>query len=384
MNLMKALADEQKDKFNAIPDESYTLAAPYFYDPVLYEREKERLFARNWRFVGHQSELATAGDYLTLDLAGEKILVMRGQDGTIRAFYNVCRHRAAELVKGRGNLKAVVTCPYHSWAYDLEGNLRSAHNCENVKGFRKEDFSLKSVQVEVFCGFVFVNLDPKAVSLKSQIAEMEPLIRRECPNVDAFKLASRQEYLVKANWKAIVDNFIESYHLALSGPAHKAFTDLVDCNKSTFKVMTHNIWSSHIGPSGPKHNTAYDYEKPRDIGGSNQFVSIHLFPDIGLLFFPGASAVVSFIMSPAGPETTQQIFSYYTPDGAADEATKKGIDYFSYVLGPEDNELCEGVQRGLRSRAYYQGRLMVDAEHSGISEHAVHHFHAQVMKAMGD
>jgi phenylpropionate dioxygenase-like ring-hydroxylating dioxygenase large terminal subunit len=138
------------------------------------------------------------------------------------------------------------------------------------------------------------------------------------------------------------------------------------------------FWSSHYAPAGPNSNTAYDYEDGRQLGGTNDFLSVHMFPDIGFVLFPGADVLVAFMLPPNGPEATAEIMAYYTRDGSFDADTKKGMDYFSYVLGPEDNDLVERIQRGLRSKGYRNGVLMVDRDRSGISEHAVQRFQEQV------
>jgi len=363
------------------------LPREYFFDSEIYQREKKNIFARTWRYVAHQNELAGPGDYMTLKIADESIIVLRGRDNQLRAFYNVCQHRAAELLQGCGNIKGFITCPYHSWSYDHTGCLRSATNADSVPGFDKSGYGLTSVRLEVWCGFVFVNLDKDAQPLAEQAFELEALIRQYCPEVETLKPAARQDYTVKSNWKALVDNFVESYHLALSGPAHKAFTDLVDCRN--FEVTPHAggpysyLWSSHHAPAGPKNNKAYRYADERLMGGNNDFLSIHLFPDIGFVFFPGADALVAFVTAPDGPETTAEIFAYFTRDGATDEDTQKGVHYFSYVLGIEDNDLVERVQRGLRSAGYRGGALMIDQAKSGRSEHAVARFHEQIRDLVG-
>jgi carnitine monooxygenase subunit len=369
-------SDEMTELNHPIPKQ-------YYWDKELYEKEKRNVFMTSWRYAGHQTEFAQAGDYAVLKIADESVFVIRGKDGQLRAFYNVFQHRGTELLQGRGNAGNFVTCPYHAWSYDHEGCLRAAVNSENVPGFVKSRFSLSSVRLEIWCGFVFVNLDETAEPLSVQMRELETLMRKYCPEIERLRLADRVLYSVKANWKTVVDNFIESYHLKLSGPAHKAFTDLVDC--AHFKVTPHKggryrsyAFSTHHAPSGPAKNSAYEYSKERKMGGSNEFLSIHMFPDIGFVLFPGADVLVAFMLPPDGPEQTAEIMDYFTIDGTSDADTKKGIHYFSYALGPEDNDLVERVQRGLRSKGYRQGALMVDRGRTVLSEHAVASFQEQV------
>ena len=122
---------------------SYTLPARYYTDPAVFEREKEEIFFKSWQYVGPASEVAQPGDYMTTTIVDQGVFAIRGRDGELRAFYNVCQHRAHELLQGKGNVKAVITCPYHAWAYAPDGALRTARNCEAVAGFDKKDFSLQ-------------------------------------------------------------------------------------------------------------------------------------------------------------------------------------------------------------------------------------------------
>ena len=377
---------DPKNQEAVAPSLARPLPAHYFWDAGHYEQEKTRVFAKSWRYVGHQSELAEPGDYTTMNVAGQSIFVIRGSDGNLRAFYNVCQHRATELLIGKGRVRDLVICPYHAWSYDHQGCLQKAPNSSQVPGFEKECFGLQPVRLEIWCGFVFVNLDEEAEPLADQAGALQALMRRFCPGIETLKLAESVRYQVKANWKTVVDNFIESYHLKLSGPAHKAFTDLVDCRN--FQVTTYPggrntsyFWSSHTAPAGPLANRAYAYSDVRALGDGNDFLSVHMFPDIGFVFFPGADCLVAFVVPPCGPEATDQIMAYFTPDGSFDRDTKRGMDYFSLVLGPEDNELVERVQRGLKSKGYRGGALMIDAGRTGISEHALQKFHEQLQAA---
>jgi choline monooxygenase len=358
------------------------LPRTYYFDEAIHRREMRQIFARTWRWIGHESELSQAGDYVTVDVAGESIIVLRGRDGELRAFYNVCQHRASQLLQGRGTLSGFITCPYHAWSYDHKGCLRAATKADEVAGFDKEQFGLSPVRLEVWLGFIFINLDPAAEPLAKLGVELETIIRRVCPEPEKLKLAERQDISVATNWKTLTDNFVENYHLALSGPCHKAFTDLVDCEHFEVKAFGAGsfsyLFSTFQAPPGPPDNAAFKYGKARSFSDNNDFLSIHLFPDIGFVFFPGTDAFTVFLMSPDGAEETAEVFAYYTKDGQPDEDTKKGIHYFTFELGREDNALCEGVQRGLRSGGYRGGAFMVDAKKSGTSEHAVQAFHEQV------
>ncbi|MCP5001431.1 MAG: Rieske (2Fe-2S) protein, partial [Hyphomicrobiales bacterium] len=136
-----------------------TLDARYYTDPEVFRIEQDGLLARTWQFAGHVSQLQKPGDYFAFDVAGQSLFCVRDREGAIRAFYNVCQHRAHEVVRGEGQAGLIV-CPYHAWTYELTGALRSGPNIKAVPGFDRGEICLTSVNVEEFCGFLFVNLDP--------------------------------------------------------------------------------------------------------------------------------------------------------------------------------------------------------------------------------
>ncbi len=138
-----------------------SLAAKYYTDPEVFKIETNGLLTRTWQFAGHANQLKETGDYFTFDMAGESLFCIKGRDGEIRTFYNVCQHRAHQLVSGQGQTRVVV-CPYHAWTYELTGELRAGPNIKAVEGFDKSSICLTSVRTEIFLGFIFVNLDNDA------------------------------------------------------------------------------------------------------------------------------------------------------------------------------------------------------------------------------
>jgi len=364
---------EPVNRFHKDPERSYTLPARNYIDPEFYAREVEAIFCRSWNFVGHGEQLREAGSYVTCQIADQNIVVLRGKDGTLRAFYNVCAHRAHELLKGCGKAK-VITCPYHAWSYHSDGRLRTARGSEKVDGFNAEEFGLKQVQVEELCGFVFVNLDPQAASLKGQSGNLESEMRRYCPDIDRLTFSHRLSYDLKANWKNVVDNFLECYHCS---PAHPAFVDLVDIKN--YRTTAHGIYSSHIAPPGRADNSAYAVPEDQ----KTDFAAWWLWPNVTFNTFPGPGNMTVLHIMPTGPETVREHFDFYFLDKTPSECEQAAIKYVDKVLQPEDIGLVESVQRGLHSRGYHQGRFIVDRERTFISEHGLHHFHGLVLDALG-
>jgi phenylpropionate dioxygenase-like ring-hydroxylating dioxygenase large terminal subunit len=370
---LKRQADDSP--FCSDPAQSFTLPARYYTDAKIYAQEKEAIFYQSWWYAGHQSQLVEAGCYLTAQIQDQNIIVIRDKSGELKAYYNVCQHRGHELLSGSGKVKTIV-CPYHAWSYGYDGELRGARNSQNMVGFDKCEFSLKPVQVEVFCGLVFVNLDMDATALKDQAADLEAEIREFCPRVDEVTFAQRDEYEVASNWKVMIDNFLECYHCQ---PAHKDFVDLVDMK--SYRSLTNGIYSSHISNAAlTTDSAAYHFEKGDvDFGYAGWF----LWPNLTIWIYPGEPNISTLQMIPNSVDSTIEHQDWFLPNPEPTQQQRDAMAYQKDVLQPEDIGLCESVQRGLKSKGYNQGRFVVDAERSELSEHAVHHFQKMVADALG-
>lgn len=189
---------------------AWTLPAQLYTHPAVFAAEKERIFSRTWQVVGHGSQVSNPGDYFTTDLIGEPLLLVRGGDGRLRGFYNVCRHRAGPPAEGCGSRK-IFRCGYHGWTYGLDGALISATEVDGVEGFRAEDFALAPVKMEEWFNFVFVNLDPEAASLRDTLGQLPRQVEKF--PFSGMTLFERRTYDMKCNWKTYVDNYLEGYHL---------------------------------------------------------------------------------------------------------------------------------------------------------------------------
>lgn len=354
---------------------SFTLPSEYYTSPEHYRRELDAVFAHSWNLACHRTQVAEPGQYVKCLAGEEEVVVTRDKAGKLKAFYNVCMHRAHTVVQDERGQAKFFSCPYHAWTYDLDGSLRSARNCDNVEGFRKEDFGLVDVKVEEFCGFVFVNLDPEARPLAAQAKGLEERILQHCPDLKKLKFAHRLSWDINCNWKTAVENFSECYHCA---PAHPGFVDLV--NMRTYTIDTHDIWSIHVGPPGDADKSPYAYtatdDRPQD------YIAILLWPNITIWIMPGSGNISMLYMVPTGPETCREYMDFFFMDETPTKEEMDSIVYLRDVLQPEDIGLCEKVQKGLRSRSYRAGRLAVDRARSGISEHATHHFQAMVHRAL--
>lgn len=360
-----------KEGYDPAPERSYSLHADSYLDPRILEAERVSIFHRSWQFLCHGEKLRDCGDYVATDIQGMSVFAVRDGEGVLRAFYNVCKHRAHELVRGAGR-KKLITCPYHAWTYHLDGRLRTARETGDMEDFDKRDFCLTAVRVESFCGLVFINLDLKAAPLKEQSGDLAKEVMAYAPDLDSLTFAHRLSYKIKANWKIIVDNFLECYHCPV---AHRDFCSLVEMD--SYKVTTHGIYSSHMAKAGRTDNTAYGVE-----GASVTDHAVwYLWPNTTLMRYPGRGNFMVWKFIPVGPDETIEEFDFFLESAAPNDAEREAIKYIDEVLQAEDIGLVESVQRGMRTPAFTQGRYVVDKSGSGMSEHAVHHFHGLVLEA---
>lgn len=353
------------------PSKSKSLLADAYTQAKWFDADLRQILGRTWQWVCHVEKTREPGSYVTVEIAGSPIAIVRDKDNTLRAFYNVCKHRAHELLSGEGNTTRIM-CPYHAWVYKLDGQLARAPHTENLQDFHLKDICLDQVQVEEFCGFVFVNLDPKAASLASQSGDLGTEVRHWAPDIDKLTFGHRLTYDIKSNWKNVVDNFLECYHCPT---AHKDFCDLVDMD--SYKVTTYGIYSSHMADAGDNPNSAYDV--------SNATVKTHavwwLWPTTCLMRYPGRSSMIVLNIIPVGPDRTLETYDFFLETPEPDAMELDAIRYLDEVLQVEDIGLVESVQRGMNTPAFSQGRIVHDPDGSGKSEHAVHHFHGLVLDA---
>ncbi len=332
-----------------------TIPARWYTDPAFLEAERKLVFGRTWQAVGRAAAVAEPGSYFACDITGEPVVVVRGNDGRLRAFSNVCRHRGAVLAEGEGRA-SVIRCPYHAWTYELDGRLFATPEFEGVADWDRSRICLPEFAVETWGPFVFVNLDPNAGVLRDVLGAIPEEIRAiGCP-FDEMRFSYRRDYMVECNWKVYIDNYLEGYHLPAAHPGLMRELDY-----ARYRVETFRYYSSHVAPirarsSGEPRRYVY--------ADSNRSALYYwIFPNFMLNIYP--DNLSSNIILPAGPDRTLTIFEWFGYAGEVQQAT---ID-FSDEIQQEDIRLCESVQRGLRSRNYSQGRFSVKRENG------VHHFH---------
>ena len=262
--------------------------------------------------------------------------------------------------------------------YHLDGRVRSARGSEKVAGFAADEFCLCQVRVEEFCNFVFVNLDPDAASLASTTGDLEAQIRRYVPDLDGLTKAAECGFELEANKMVVVENFNECYHCP---GAHPALASLLDME--TYKIETESLVATHRSRTRQGANKAYDYQAGGEEALENGIFFV-LWPNLMIWVMPGRSNIGLVQCNPSAPGHTVERFDLFLPDATPNGQEQAYADYFRDVLNPEDISLVENVQRGLHQMGYNQGRFMVDAERTDMSEHAVHHFQTLVHEALGE
>ena len=250
-----------QDSFDVDPDiaRAWTLPAHLYTDPSVFAAEKDKIFSRTWQVVGHASQVEKPGDYFTTELLSEPLLFVRGSDGRLRGFYNVCRHRAGPPAEGCGSRK-LFRCGYHGWTYGLDGALLSATEVEGVENFRVEDFALIPVRTEEWFNLVFVNLDAEARPLRESLGDL-PKQAEKFPFA-AMKLFERRTYDMKCNWKTYVDNYLEGYHLP---SVHPGLNRELDFNAYTVEPYARHVRQfSPIRGAQPGDTTPRRYHEARE------------------------------------------------------------------------------------------------------------------------
>lgn len=338
-----------------------TLPAWCYTDPQVLAAERERIFARTWQPVGRLEQLQRGGDFVAAEAAGEPIVLVRDGQGTLRAFSNVCRHRAGSVAEGCGN-RQTLQCSYHGWTYALDGRLVGTPEFEGVENFDRQCFGLVPLRVAAWGPFVFVNFDGNAPSLETTLGAI--VGETAGLNLAGLRLCERRIYDIACNWKVYVDNYLEGYHVPTAHPGlHR------ELDYSRYRVETHRFHSRQHAPFraavGPARERLY-------AGDSSEALYYWVFPNWMLNAYP--DNVSLNIVLPLGTERTRTVFEWYVP-ASAGPGVPEGLARtiaFGEQTQVEDVALCEAVQVRLRSRTYDRGRFSVRRENG------VHHFQGLV------
>jgi phenylpropionate dioxygenase-like ring-hydroxylating dioxygenase large terminal subunit len=350
----------------AVVGTNRTLPWSWYSDQAVLDLERELIFRRSWQYVGRTDEAAEPGSYAATRAGHVPVLLVRDEQGTLRAFLNVCRHRGSLVCEGSGK-RSTLQCPYHAWTYGLDGRLLSAPRASREGGIETDELGLVPLRLETWGPFVFVNPDPDAEPLAELLEDVPARIAAAGVDVGALRFLSRVESELAANWKLGVENFLECYHCPV---AHPGFSALVDVSPDSYLLEAAGHRMSQFGPPRPEPRATY---QPTGEVERGQF---HLlFPNTAINVMPGRPNISIGPIVPVGPSSTQRFLDYFVaPDG--DDAWIAEMLAFDAEVGEEDTRLVERVQRGVESGLLEEGRLLPE------SERLVAHFQSLVVESL--
>ena len=348
------------------------LASRYYTDPAVLALEKERIFRRTWQLVGTLSQacgeanggkrtIADPGAYFTVDVIGEPVVIVRDQSGMLRAFSNVCRHRAGPIAQGAG-CRNVFQCAYHGWTYTLDGRLIGTPEVDGVEFFDRSTMGMVPFRCETWEQFIFLNFDREAPPLSDFLGNI-PQLTAAFPFA-GIQLAERREYMVNCNWKVYIDNFLEGYHIPI---VHPGLMKEIDYPRYRTEVFRYH--SQQLGPVKevkPGDTTERIYAPG---AGRSEALYFWVFPNLMLNIYP--DNIQTNVVVPLSHDKTLVIFEWFfhDADSANVKARARKAIGFSDTVQQEDANICAAVQRGLQSSTYDRGRYSVKRENG------VHHFH---------
>jgi choline monooxygenase len=331
--------------------EASTIPAPWYVDPRIAELERLNVFGKTWQLVARTDQVQKSGDFIATSVAGEPIMVVRGSDNVLRAFYNVCRHHAAAVVTEACGHASLLRCPYHGWNYGLDGSLKGMPEFEGVKSFDRAQNGLVPVRVETWECFVFINLDPQALPLHQFLGGLVKQVAHL--GISQLHFFDRSTYHIHCNWKVFIDNYLDGgYHVP---HLHKGLSSVLDYKQYTIENEDrYCLQSSPMVASDEDASTGATRKGDR----ARYFWQ---YPNLMINCYEGYMDTNYVI--PVDADHCTVIFDFYFSDisDARREYNTESVSVGNRVQS-EDLGICEDVQRGLKSRAYGAGRLSVRRE----------------------
>ncbi len=365
---MDSSLKEIVDQYNpALPlDHALTIPASWYTNKSFYELELKTVFSRSWQLVARLDQVSQPGQYVTSDIAGEPIVVVRGNDGMLRAFFNVCRHHAAAVMTEPEGKAAQLRCPYHGWTYSLAGELKGTPDFSDVCDFDRARNGLVPIELAEWESWVFVNLNHGASLTDFLGDDLEEQIKPL--QLESLHWFERRHYSFDCNWKVFVDNYLDGgYHVPY---LHKGLDSVLDYSSYMIENGRHHClqWSPIVSEGAEAQTGA--------VRKGDRALYYWIYPNFMINWYDGV--MDTNLVVPRGVDQTEVIFDFYFPDVVSDQARER--NRASVEVGQriqdEDVAICKSVQRGLNSRAYNAGRLSVRRE---AGEHLFHRLlHADV------
>ncbi len=323
-----------------------------FHDPEVYALEQERIFAKSWVCVGAEDDLPKVGDVLPVEVAGRPLFLVRDETGYLRCFHNICSHRGALLVTEKARRK-VIACPYHSWTYGLDGTLKKTpHICgqdrHEAPSLDKSLNGLKPVRCATWARLVFVNLDPLAPSLDDDLA---PLARRwSAYDFSLLRFGGAEDFVLPANWKLAIENFVERYHLPWVHPGLNGFSG-IDRSYEIFGDLFVGVGSRKVTPPRPYGPLPSFPGLPAELTERGEYPA--LFPNV--LLGLHADCLFAYVLSPDGPhQTRERLYFFFVGEESRDPAYAEAKAAMLRVfadINREDMDIVHRLHRGCSSPA---------------------------------
>ena len=340
-------------------EQGRTLPLSWYTDPEVLTAEIDRIYSSTWQYIGRSADVAEAGQFVTAEIAGRPIVVVRDRDGSLNAFHNVCRHRAAKVVLEECGQRRTLQCHYHAWTYGLDGSLKGAPRSKSEANFPQAELGLHKAAAETWGPFLFANLDEAAPPLATQLADVPALTAGAGIDVADLKFAFRAEYDLNCNWKVAIENYLECYHCPT---AHPGFSHVLDTDMAAYQLVMEETLAWQNGPLRPlAPGAAPDTGYTGRDGAVPEGRYFAVFPNMKVNINPGLPNLSIGPVVPVGPDNSHGFLDYYF--GA--DVTQDWIDdmiVFDNEVGAEDTVLVESVQKGIRSGTVAQGRIMLESE----------------------
>jgi len=346
----------------ALLERASTIPSSWYTDARIFQLEQETVFSDSWQVAARLDQLRKPGDYVTAEIAGEPVVIVRGSDDRVRGFFNVCSHHAAAVMTEDEGHANQMRCPYHGWTYSLEGELKGAPEFSDVCGFERSENGLRPIEISVWEKWVFARIGERRRPLKDadeeQLFELrlnEEIAGLHLAQLDWFE---RRRYVLNCNWKVFVDNYLDGgYHVP---HLHKGLDSVLD-----YRAYTIENGERYCLQSSPIVSRDDEVGAVR---AGTRALYYWLYPNFMLNYYDGV--LDTNLVRPITIDRTEVIFDFYFADtsAAARQRNLQSINVGETIQG-EDVDICESVQRGLNSRAYQAGRLSVRRE---AGEHLFH------------